>query len=147
VEIQDFEDELILLKKDYKYGSFEIVDLNTSSDTVITDHFRQIKGSQYGVYIIRQKNTQQVLYIGKAGTINQDGVFRMQNLPKRLKNVKGGDKPSRVWFHEMMEAYGTLIVEYILLLESPHSPALVEGVLLQAYLNEHGSLPEKNSAF
>jgi hypothetical protein len=145
MEIQKFENQLDLLKKNHDHGSFVMADLNVPSNTVITDHFRQFKGHQYGVYIVRQKITQHILYIGKAGTINQKGVFGKQDIPKRLKNVKGNNKPSNIWFLEMMEAYGRLIVEYILLNETPHSPALVEGILLQAYLNENDRLPEKNS--
>ena len=110
---------------------------------IVKSHFENIKQKgKYGVYIVRQKETNEVLYIGKAGTINQNGEFKNQDLIGRLTNVRG-EISANEWFKNLYKEKGPLIVEYILLPETI-SPGYVENLLLQLYLNEHGRLPCKN---
>ena len=42
-----------------------------------------------GVYII-YNSKEEIVYIGKAGTINQDGTFQKQGLRRRLNNQHNG---------------------------------------------------------
>ena len=110
---------------------------------IVKSHFKNIKQKgKYGVYIVRQKGTNEVLYIGKAGTINQKGEFKKQDLIGRLTNIKR-DFPSNIWFGNLFKAKGPLIVEYIFLPKT-ESPGYVEKLLLQLYLNDYGRLPCKN---
>jgi len=109
----------------------------------VKSHFENIKQKGKYVYIVRQKETNEVLYIGKAGTINQNGEFKNQDLIGRLTNVRGEKISANEWFKNLYKEKGPLIVEYILLPET-ESPGYVENLLLQLYLNEHGRLPCKN---
>ena len=77
----------------------------------------------------------------------QDGSFKGQDIPGRLRNVKGKDTTANQWFRTLVGEKGPLIIEYGLLTTVPKSPALIEAVLLQAHLNEHGCLPYRNRAF
>ena len=129
------------------YGSFEYIDISKSIEKVITSCFDQVQRVQkYGIYVIRQKNDHKVLYIGKGGTIKQDGKFKKQDIPKRLKNTRGKISCEK-WFSTLFNEKGPLIIEYIFLETKPESPALVEALLVQEYLNEYGCLPCKNSGF
>ena len=46
-------------------------------------------GTAYGVYIVRELNDAEILYIGKGGTIGRDGSHLQQDLLKRLTNTPG----------------------------------------------------------
>ncbi len=142
--IKSFEDEKESAKKTYEYGSFEYSEtLHTFSSCVDTHFRRAIRQQKYGVYIVRQRDTGEVLYIGKSGTVDSKGRFLGQDIPGRLKNVKDSHIPANQWFEDLCKEKGPLVIEYVLLPVS-NSPALVEAILLQAYLNEHNHLPYKN---
>jgi hypothetical protein len=144
--IQDFEEELRALKKEYVHGHFTYANLNVPISRLINDHFGKQVGDIYGIYIIRQETTGEVLYIGKSGTLVNWGEFKGQDLPKRLKNTKG-ELSSNAWFRNLLEERGTLIVEYLIISKQPYSPTFVESLLLQAFLNDNGHLPYRNNAF
>lgn len=142
--IKSFEDEWESMKKIYEYGSFEYGDTSHTFSSCVDLHFRSVKRQQkYGVYIVRQRDTGEILYIGKSGTVNSKGQFLGQDIPGRLKNVKDGHIPANQWFSALCREKGPLVIEYLFLPVS-NSPALVEAILLQAYLNGYNSLPYKN---
>ena len=144
ITIGAFEDEIALLKKTCEHGFYEYNNLSKSFRTCTTSHFRSVKQQEkYGVYVVRQRDTQEVLYIGKSGTIDSQGEFKGQDIPGRLKNVKGGDVSADKWFRDILQERGPFVIEYIFLSTSK-SPAFIETGLLQAYLNEHHCLPYKN---
>lgn len=143
--IRTIEEELSDLKKANKHGSFVYASSSETFSSVCNNHFRHIKKiDKHGVYIIRQKSTNQVLYIGKGGTINDQGVFKRQDIPGRLTNRKGKIS-SNEWFKTLLSEKGVLVIEYLFLNKIPMSPAFVESVLLQSYLNEYGQLPNRNN--
>lgn len=143
--IRTIEEELSDLKKANKHGSFVYASSSETFSSVCNNHFRHIKRiDKHGVYIIRQKSTNQVLYIGKGGTINDQGVFKRQDIPGRLTNRKGKIS-SNEWFKTLLSEKGVLVIEYLFLNKIPMSPAFVESVLLQSYLNEYGQLPNRNN--
>jgi len=145
---EPFEDELSKLKEKHEDGFFEYNGPPTIFTTKVTEHFRDMswKKERYGIYIVRQKNTQEILYIGKGGTIDSEGRFKGQDIPGRLKNVKDSNRRANDWFCDLFKEKGALRVEYIFLPIS-ESPAFVEAALLQVYLNEHHYLPYKNKSF
>ena len=151
--IGTFEDELIDLKKDLDQDQFDYHrDRNKEFTKVSTQHFEKTgRKNSHGVYVVRQRSTGEVLYIGRGGKINPDGQFKKQGILGRLNNVKGKiegrDIPANEWFGNLSMEKGPLVIEYIILTSVPKSPALVEAVLLQAYLNEHGCLPYKNNEY
>jgi hypothetical protein len=145
IEIRTIEEELSDLKKANEHGSFVYASSSDTFSSICNCHFRQIKRiDKHGVYIIRQKSTNQVLYIGKGGTINNQGVFERQDIPGRLRNIKSKIS-SNEWFKKLLLEKGVLIIEYLFLNKSPISPAVVETVLLQAYFNQYGKLPYRNN--
>jgi hypothetical protein len=82
------------------------------------------------------------LYIGKGGTIDQDGRYKAQDIMGRLTNTRKGGSANSV-FDGYRRKYGSIRIEYISL-PLDCSPTLVEAYLLQAFLNENGKLPPEN---
>jgi len=145
IAIRTIEKELSELKKANEHGSFVYASSSETFSSVCKKHFGQIKRiDKHGVYIVRQKSTNHVLYIGKSGTINNQGVFEKQDIPERLANIKGRIS-SNEWFKILLSEKGVVVIEYLFLNKTPISPAVVESVLLQAYLNEYGRLPYRNN--
>lgn len=145
MNLKDFEELWVSLKNNQESGWFEYDDLSVSIREVVNSHFRKVIGiEKYGVYVIRQKDSDDVLYIGMSGTIDQSGNFKGQDIPKRLKNVKGGDVSANEWFKSVVEQNGAIRIEYVFLGKTPMSPALVEAELLQSILNSNGCLPSLN---
>lgn len=146
--ILTFEEELTALTTYLDHGSFKYESLSIPFNRLVRKHFSGVRRSEkYGVYIVRKRSTSNVLVIGKSGAITQEGKFKLQDIPKRLCNVKQGDKPANEWFSEVFQENGPLIIEYIFLDQTPISPHFVESLLLQAYLNEKGFLPRYNKSF
>jgi hypothetical protein len=144
MNIGRFEEEWESLTKRYKHGSFTY-DGSSSARRIIDSEFRKVqRQSKYGVYVICQGDTREVLYVGKGGTIDGGGNFKKQDIPERLKNTKGDNISADNWFSSLAKEKGPLIIEYVFLDSKPESPALVESCLLQAYLNERGCLPYRN---
>jgi hypothetical protein len=143
-----FEVEISNLNKVCEHGSLEYIDSNTSFTSVVTSHFQNIqRNNWHGIYVVRQKTSGEVLYIGKSGTIDRNGGFKGQDIPRRLKNVKNNDVPANEWFRRLFEEKGQLVIEYVFLSATPQSPTFVESLLLQAYFNEHNFLPYRNNSF
>lgn len=146
ITVGSFEDEIALLRKTCEHGFYEYISPLDSFRTCTTWHFRGVRRQEkYGVYIVRQKDTQEVLYIGKGGTIDSQEQFKDQDIPERLKNVKVDSVSANEWFRNLIQEKGPLAIEYIFL-SSSLSPAFVEASLLQAYLNQHHRLPYKNKS-
>lgn len=144
--IRLFEDEVGSLKKACKHGAYEYSNLSKSFRTFTNSHFQVVtRQERYGVYIVRQRDTQEVLYIGKSGSIDSQGHFKGQDIPKRLKNAKEDNVSPDKWFRGLLQEEGLLVINYIFLSTS-RSPAFVEVSLLQAYLNEYHRLPYRNKS-
>lgn len=105
----------------------------------------------YGVYIFR-KNTKDgdILYIGKSGTISQDGSFKAQDLRMRL-NSKQGREQKRQDFLSKKLAEDTeikqIFIEWYIIDERKYLPSLIEAQLLQDYYTQHSCLPIWNNEF
>ena len=147
IAVGPIEEELALLRKICEHGFYEYSNPLDSFRACTTLYFRGVKRQErYGVYVVRQRDTKEILYIGKSGTIDSQGQFKGQDIPERLKNVKAGDVSADKWFRELLQEKGPLTIEYIFLSKSK-SPAFVETVLLQSYLNAHYRLPYRNKSF
>lgn len=144
-EIGLVEEEITLLKNTYEHGSYEYNNPLENFTKVTNSHFKNVnRKGKYGIYIIRKRDIRDILYIGKSGTIDNQGRFKSQTLPGRLKNVKKNDVTSNKWFKDLFQEKGPLSIEYIFLPLSK-SPAFVESLLLQTFLNEYHRLPYKNN--
>ena len=145
--IRSFNEKLDELKTYYEYGAFFYESSSRTFSRICREHFGKIKRpDKHGVYIIRQKSTGYVLYVGKSGTINRLASFDKQDIPGRLTNVKGKITANE-WFRTLFLEKGDLVIEYVFLTKSPVSPALAEAILLQAYFNAYAQLPYRNSEF
>jgi hypothetical protein len=102
-----------------------------------------------GVYLIfGNDDHERPLYIGKSGTLYQDGTWSEQSLAKRLTMKQDGIYRGE-YFRTLIdrERLGGLIFRWFE--THGHSvkiiPALAEMELLQAYYDEYGILPRKNN--
>ncbi len=129
----------------HEHGSFDYAASSDQFVKAVSAHFRSVtRRPRFGVYVVRQKTSNDVLYVGKSGSIDRRGQFKSQDIPARLKNVKPNGAPANAWFGSLVEEKGPLSVHYVLLERTPVSPALAEAILLQAYLDENGCLPYRN---
>ena len=99
-----------------------------------------------GVYIIYNSKNE-IVYIGKAGTVNQDGTFKKQGLRKRLTNQHHGIRREDYFISKIADEE----IDYIDIkwyeLTSGVIPGYIEGMLIQEYFNKHGELPSWNDCF
>lgn len=104
----------------------------------------------YGVYIFR-KNTKagDILYIGKGGTILQNGSFKAQDLRKRLNNKQDGIQRQDFLSKKINEDTGIeqIFIEWYIINERKYLPGLIEAQLLQDYYMQHSCLPIWNNEF
>lgn len=128
-------------------------------------HLREVIGKKAnvaGVYIVYGKNNDQrqddLLYIGKSGTIAQDGSIGDQKICKRLLNVRAirvdktkikGDEYFRMVLNGKIPGVGQWDELRIRWIETYRKlegipPFLAEAQLLAAYLSDTGNLPPLN---
>lgn len=99
-----------------------------------------------GVYII-YNSTGEIVYIGKAGTINQDGTFKKQGLRRRLNNQHHGMRREDYFISKIEENNLDHIIIKWYEVNPRVIPGSVEGMLIQEYFNKHGELPPWNEGF
>ena len=87
------------------------------------------------------------LYIGKAGTIQQDGKPKKQGLRKRLRMKQGGMSRAK-FFHDVMADRRFARLRFLWFVTQDQNnnviPAFAEMKLLQAYYEQHRRLPDLN---
>ena len=99
-----------------------------------------------GVYII-YNSTGEIVYIGKAGTINQDGTFKKQGLRRRLNNQHHGMRREDYFISKIEENNLDHIIIKWYEVNPRVIPGSAEGMLIQEYFNKHGELPPWNEGF
>jgi hypothetical protein len=102
-------------------------------------------------YIIRlSRGKIDLVYIGKSGTIKQNGTFKEQGLKERLNNKQDG-MHREVFFNEkcIQENIDALDVYWFVTFDNKNHdlPGFVEGVILQRYFEVHGKLPPWNKEY
>jgi len=111
IPLPEFTILLSLPRQKYPSDSFQYADNSLGFREIVNRHFRGKASGAHGVYIVRVISTDEVIYIGKSGTLNQVGVFRGQNLKGRLTNRRGKISSSE-WFENLLRKYGPLEIEY-----------------------------------
>ena len=106
------------------HGCIEYAGENDFRHTVL-QHFSCVRAI-YGVYVVRAVKSNEVIYVGKAGTIGREGRFKKQDIPTRLTNRQEKNKSRKEWFQELVKHHGRLKIEY-LELPAKLSPAFVEA--------------------
>jgi hypothetical protein len=104
-----------------------------------------------GVYLIygRKERRRELLYVGKAGTLRQDGVFKRQKLRGRLSARQKGMSRQR-WYQNQMRRLGLDALVFLWFVTFDDSvrvvPSKAEADLLQAYFDDENRLPRWNES-
>ncbi len=108
--------------------------------------------NEAGVYVIYKLagGKIELVYVGKSGTMNQNGTFKDQKLRKRLNNKQDGVKRQE-YFESKIEKdnIDALDIYWYVTFDKKNQdlPAYVEGVLLQHYFEVYGELPAWNKDY
>lgn len=142
-----FEDEWNQIMQTGHYGSFTFNGSVADWRSAVASHFKTttFAGPCYGVYLVRQKTTNNIIYVGKAGTVRQDGTFKDQDLKKRLVNREKGKSRKEI-FGMRVTNHGELLIEYVVFKSNLLIPGYIEARLLQAYFDENKKLPVDNAS-
>jgi len=104
-----------------------------------------------GVYLIYSRKGRKcnLLQIGKAGTLGQNGKFKRQKLCGRLKAKQEG-MPRQQFFQEQIEKLNLNALVFFWFVTFDNNvkviPAKAEADLLQAYFDEFKRLPKWNKS-
>lgn len=102
-----------------------------------------------GIYLIYSSANieNKLVYVGKAGTLKNNGDFRKQKLQGRLKAKQSG-KSRQKYFTEIIEVnkYTNLEIFWFVTFyeENKTLPSLVENEILQQYFDLYFVLPKLN---
>ena len=105
-----------------------------------------------GVYyiLLLSKGKIELVYIGKAGTVAQNGRFKDQKLKGRINNKQDG-VPRQQFFDQKMkdENIDGLDICWFVTMDKNNSdlPGFVEGLLVQRHFELQGKLPLWNRDF
>ncbi len=105
--------------------------------------------NSYGIYIIYsiKDSVKEIIYIGKSGTMVNNGTFKQQGIRKRLGR-KQNNKPRHIYFQDIIKEYKFEKLEFLWITtfdEMHHEiPSLSEAKMLQAYFNQYKKLPLLN---
>jgi hypothetical protein len=107
-----------------------------------------------GIYIWENHDTNEILYIGMAGKINQQGQLNSHSIRKRLQASRGKDKLTKKdiqtnsYILELMNQENCPQLNIHILHFMPNQlPGYAEAILLNAFYQRNGCLPKYNSAF
>lgn len=102
-------------------------------------------------YILRLAHGKvELVYIGKSGTMLQNGQFKNQLLKKRINNKQEGIKRQQYFEQKIeQENIDALDIYWFVTFgrQFQDLPGFVEGQLLQEYFKLHGCLPPWNKEF
>ena len=116
--------------------------------TKVSNKVPQLPGVYY--FLRLANGEKELVYIGKSGTINQDGTFQDQLLRKRINNKQEGKK-RQLFFDEKIEAENIdeMEVHWFVTMDKRNNdlPGYVEGLLLQRYFEVNGKLPLWNKDY
>jgi hypothetical protein len=102
----------------------------------------------YGIYAICNSDNHQILYIGKGGTIQNNGTFKNQNINGRLKAARGTYNNSYLYFQNIMtENTLNSLIFLVIYSNTNNPPAYIESISLRHYLNQNNCLPILNNEF
>lgn len=106
-----------------------------------------------GVYIILailKSGQKEIIYIGKSGTMNNDGTFKPQGLAGRLTKKQEGIYRQE-FFRQIIQdsSYKKLKFYWGVTIDKKRKviPQKAEGELVQLYFDNHGKLPKYNKSY
>ncbi len=105
---------------------------------------------EYGAYVIhRDTKDGEIVYIGKAGTISQNGEYKSVKLRKRL-NANHSHEARQKYFPKKMDEepkISKLFIEWFVIDEEKIIPAYFEALLMQLFYSSNHRLPLWNKTF
>ena len=105
----------------------------------------------YGAYIIyaNGKKCENIVYIGKGGTINNNGDFEKQQLRERLNNQQHEMRREDFFKWKMSQSKNLhkLIIQWLIIKDNSFMPAFLEALLIQLYYSKYHKLPLWNRSF
>jgi hypothetical protein len=114
---------------------------------------RETVADRVGCYLWINNRNSEIIYIGMAGKVKQDGSIGNHSLPKRLiaSRVKDGndrDVLTNDYIRSYMEdnEIEELLIKVLYTFDSS-PPTYVESLLLNQFLSLNNCLPALNSAF
>ncbi|HXS36586.1 MAG TPA: hypothetical protein VN721_07790 [Flavipsychrobacter sp.] len=106
----------------------------------------------HGVYYVSRlaKGNDDIVYIGKSGTILQNGSCKKQTLRVRINNIH--EKMRREsYFKQKIETgnIDTLTIHWFITFyrDSKDLPGYIEGLMMQQYFDIYKKLPDWNKEF
>ncbi len=140
--IQDLIEEY---KKSNQHGIFEL-----KKGEIINDIIRENNvPKSYGIYIIYsiKNSSKDIIYIGKSGTMINDGTFRKQGIAERLTKKQEGI-PRKIYFQNKIKEHEFEKLEFLWIITFDEKyqeiPSLSEAKMFQAYFSEYKKLPLLN---
>lgn len=106
-----------------------------------------------GVYVLatRNESTFRIVYVGHGGTYRNDGGFSEQGLRGRLSAKASNGMPREQDYRRRLaeDSCAELRIEWFVTWDEATKilPSSIEGELIQAYMDDHGSLPAWNEEF
>ncbi len=133
-----------------KYGIFYL-DQGEKIEKVLVEN---TVPNEYGVYIIYsvKDDQEELIYIGKAGTIATNGDFKRQGIKDRLKAVTTNNMQRGKYFQqEVIQKYGFDKLKFVWIVTFDDTrrelPAYGEARLMQLYYDTYDELPMLNKSF
>jgi hypothetical protein len=107
-----------------------------------------------GVYVWIDNETEEIIYIGMAGTIKTDGCLREHSIQQRLLASRGKDKytgkdiQTNDYVYSLMQERGMEIMKIVLIYtKDGEAPAFLEALLLNEFYKRKKYLPILNKSF
>jgi len=118
------------------------------------NRIRQNVRDEIGIYIWTNGDTSEILYIGMAGKLHQNGDFANHTVQKRLLASRGKDSTTGKYIQTNEYIKRTIsnikcssIDIHVFHTKPNQLPGYVEAVLINAYFQAAKTLPPLNTAF
>lgn len=122
--------------------------LNNIGKTYYDGLINQNVLNQNGIYIIYHPDGDSIIYIGKGGTLKQDGNYTNQKLNGRLKASRSNLNNSFEYFKQFMNQNNYQILRFYIFYSNQNiPPAYLEAVVLYNFYNINNCLPILNNEF
>jgi len=115
---------------------------------------KSVLPTKYGVYIWVNKDKEEVVYIGMAGKIKNNGKISDHPIAKRLIAPRCKNKLTGKWIQTndyidkfMQKNKINILLISILYIKNNTPPSYLESLLLYNYYLENNKLPQLNSEF
>jgi hypothetical protein len=131
----------------YRNGCF----IYRSGDTIENVTKRNKCPNEYGVYLIYgiKNESEEVIYIGASGTVQQNRCFCEQGICKRISAPRKNYKSADEYYRKILQnnEYSCLKFKWFVTFDNSNKilPKFAEAELIQCYYNENGCLPKENS--